>query len=433
MLLRILLLFVLFYVRISCNHANESWDRDIGHHRYLTDANLPREHIAISIVVCGGPQSLHVSLAKRVLLSLAMNKRHHDHYKVYIFYDPAEVPAEHSPEWLFCSYNTSNSRELLRRLHIAHNMFIKFRPVPLVISNKVFNLFKRCATVKLWLPDLLVEEDAVINIDTDMIVMESMQGLWDERSLFTEDNYIAVTEEAYFGASWYNHYRRRKVEARGINTGVVLFDLQVARRLNTTDIYTNILTAEHPLSDFFLGDQDVINVALSLRKGLYRILPCRWNRRINDKETCFDGNMALSPGILHANRDILYTNEYKQDPVWIESTALHRAAYSMYSQLLVRDGMWCVPLRDAAPGSNCADLLAPAESSSKYFNDGYLLRANTEKEVYIILKGYRHPFPNPETFDSMNLSFNDVKVVPSYFLHSIPVGNVVPNVLGPKN
>ena len=57
---------------------------------------------------------------------------------------------------------------LLKRLYVDYNMHIKFTPVP-DRDTKIMNLFKRCATVKLWLPDILPEERAVINIDTGIL------------------------------------------------------------------------------------------------------------------------------------------------------------------------------------------------------------------------------------------------------------------------
>jgi hypothetical protein len=45
-------------------------------------------------------------------------------------------------------------------------------------------------------------------------------------------------------------------------------------------------------------------------------------------ETCLSEDLALMPGILHGNREIFYNKEDWTDL----NSALHRAAFSMYSR-----------------------------------------------------------------------------------------------------
>jgi len=54
--------------------------------------------------------------------------------------------------------------------------------------------------------------------------------------------------------SWYNYYKRMKPERRGVNTGVVLLDLDVMRRLNTSEMFMQILSHKPIYSDFHLGE-----------------------------------------------------------------------------------------------------------------------------------------------------------------------------------
>ena len=55
-------------------------------------------------------------------------------------------------------------------------------------------------------------------------------------------------------------------------------------------------------------------------------------------------DLALQPGILHANRDVLYNKEDWTDKV----STLHRAAFTMYSNLLIEDP-GCVSLSETPP------------------------------------------------------------------------------------
>jgi lipopolysaccharide biosynthesis glycosyltransferase len=100
-------------------------------------------------------------------------------------------------------------------------MHVKLTPIPSnitkitsVVYGKAVDslvLFKKCATLKLWLPDLLPQERAVINLDTDMIVLESLKELWAEFSSFSDTTIFGLAEEVYFGQGWYDFYRRIKV------------------------------------------------------------------------------------------------------------------------------------------------------------------------------------------------------------------------------
>ena len=388
--------------------------------------NKTNESIVVSIVACGNPQSKYISMLKRLLLSIAHNKEKHDHYKVYILYDPNDIPYNYSPFWLLCPYNITQVFLLMNKLKFRHKVNVKFRAISSEISNNIsayrngkkinaLTLFKKCATVKLWLPELLLSERAVINLDTDMLVLESLDELWRELSDFPPSSFLGFVEEQYYGAGWYDHYRRLKAGRHGINSGTLLFDLGKARKINSSKIFADILMENPSPSDFSLGDQDVFNVLLSRYPDMYKPLPCRWNRRLEGCLVVED--LALLPGILHGNRDVLYAKEDYTDDISI----MHRAAYTMYSQLLFQDALWCVPLSDATPGAKCADLVPPKANVS-FYRDGDLFQGTSGKEVYYIFAGLRHLFKNVDAFNRMNLEFSAVKVIPDYILHSIPLG-----------
>lgn len=219
-----------------------------------------------------------------------------------------------------------------------------------------------------------------------MIVLESLQSLWMELETFSPNTLMGLVEEAYYGKSWYNYHKRIKAGSHGLNSGTVLFDLSKARLRNTTTLFSDILLEIPAPSDFVLGDQDVLNVAFAREPELYKPLPCRWNRRL---EGCLlMEDLGLSPGILHGNRDVLYAKEDWTDQV----SVLHRAAFTVYTNLLIQDGAWCVPMVDATPGSKCADIEFGPSKNITFYKDGELLQGTSGKDVYIMHGGLRHAF-----------------------------------------
>lgn len=137
----VLCIIVLFYLSASFSHITQ--DTETYHHPdsqirglHAVSALLPKldEPIVISIVACGSPQSKYVSMLKRLLLSIVHNKDRHDHYKIYILYDPVDVPEGATPNWILCPYNTTQTAILLNKLHYRHKVHVKFTPIPASIG-----------------------------------------------------------------------------------------------------------------------------------------------------------------------------------------------------------------------------------------------------------------------------------------------------------
>ena len=91
-----------------------------------------------------------------------------------------------------------------------------------------------------------------------MIVLESLHSLWQELDSFGAETYMALTEEGYTDPTWYNYHKRIHPGKGGLNSGTILFDLNKARKINTTELFKAVSkTSSYRLS---LGDQDVLNV-----------------------------------------------------------------------------------------------------------------------------------------------------------------------------
>jgi len=85
------------------------------------------------------------------------------------------------------------------------------------------NLYLPCASLRLLIPDILRNHETVIYLDTDIIVMESIQELWKEFGSFFSQTLIAGT--SLFG---------EEDRDRQINSGVMLMNLTRMRQIQWT-------------------------------------------------------------------------------------------------------------------------------------------------------------------------------------------------------
>ena len=65
--------------------------------------------------------------------------------------------------------------------------------------ESMIDMFKICATARLFLPDMFPAEDAGIFLDTDMVLHDDIVNLWDHFGKFDTVQFagMAVTESSY--------------------------------------------------------------------------------------------------------------------------------------------------------------------------------------------------------------------------------------------
>ena len=93
------------------------------------------------------------------------------------------------------------------------------------------NMFRICATARLFIHEMLPEVDAGIYLDTDIVLMDNIKNLWSFFSQFTsaqvmgmaatENYYGKVTNIPYFGPP-----------GVGLNGGVALINLTRMREMS---------------------------------------------------------------------------------------------------------------------------------------------------------------------------------------------------------
>ena len=270
--------------------------------------------MAIAVIACR--QQVDNPL-RRLFYSIARVKNQESRINMFILYYPPFLKSmEGDPKGLLCKSIGENCERLLTILRTTHSMNISFIPLP---HSEHMNIFKPCATSRLWLPKLLPEsENVVIYLDTDTLVLEDLHPLWLEIRLFSEDTLMGVVPELFRGPEFpivpnLTSTAPIMVWPRGINTGMMLLHLTKMRHSNFSEEITSIL---HSGASLRAGDQCVINIYASRHPNSYRLLPCKWNTRGHPHRTddhCVE-NMEAPAGILHGSR-----GHFISPRVWLDA------------------------------------------------------------------------------------------------------------------
>jgi lipopolysaccharide biosynthesis glycosyltransferase len=151
----------------------------------------------------------------------------------------------------------------------------------------------KCALNKLVLYDMLPPiVKKLLFIDVDTIVQQDLAPLWDQFNIKPNKLFHAVWEndqaEDVPATGW---------PAMGVNTGVLLVDLERMRQRNVT-FETFVVPSEGLIST--VGDQAFLNTWLSRHPEELGILPCKWNKRADSNcRDWSDENLRHRSGIAH--------------------------------------------------------------------------------------------------------------------------------------
>lgn len=159
-----------------------------------------------------------------------------------------------------------------------------------------------CAYFRLFLSELLPDYvERLLYLDTDTVVFEDLTDLWSHWEIMEEKNisFAGAQELAHTTKSTYFQNKQHFVAPSGINTGVLLMNLERMREMNLTGERLFAINDE----PVYLADQDVLNTYWYYNPSDYLELPCRWNKRLYSNCTAGDVEIYYmnSTGILHGN------------------------------------------------------------------------------------------------------------------------------------
>jgi len=211
------------------------------------------------------------------------------------------------------------------------------------------------------LPSLLPTTDALIYLDTDVLVLDDLELLWNQFSLMNESQIFGMTAEHELpGDGWYNTKAKFPYYgSRGVNAGIMLMNLTRMRGAHF----------EHRASDIFReyreilrwGDQDILNIYLHSHPEHVYLLPCEWNYRMNHCDCEYGGGDCKCKGaevkgaaIFHGNKgSFLTASKYPFANAFYETynkyDLLHGSPKDLIEELVkslsVKSGVKCKRLK----------------------------------------------------------------------------------------
>jgi len=222
-------------------------------------------------------------MARRLLKSIAIQATPAFTYTVHVFSDNSTL------------FNDTFRGYWAQRLDLLAASGVSLQHHSIPAGDPLLHAFKQCASMRLWLPDLLPDVKAVAYVDSDTLFFEDPSGLWSLFCEFGSNQYLAakmLPEGSY--------YQKRPTFSdflfpAGVNSGVLLMDLEHMRRVKTAQRLRHMLT--HRRDEFPLGDQDAINAYLNASPAAYFPLPCRFNVDAESVGVCLTTGRKL--GLRH--------------------------------------------------------------------------------------------------------------------------------------
>ncbi|XP_068241061.1 glucoside xylosyltransferase 1-like [Palaemon carinicauda] len=178
--------------------------------------------------------------------------------------------------------------------------------------SEMQDMFCRCCTERLFLPEILAEVDSAIFVDTDTLFMQPPEELWENFGSFDDRQVAGVTPCLYL----YDELYKRRIPSfgfSGLNAGVLLLNMTRLRRFpggwvrmirRVVDRYNNSLE---------YADQDILNIIFSGRRTQLAFeVGCEWNYRLKvcslDRNRCPNA-AAKGVALLHGCATTFVNNE----------------------------------------------------------------------------------------------------------------------------
>ena len=174
------------------------------------------------------------------------------------------------------------------KLLAANHLNLKVYPLhfPEKQESTWKKLFKECASQRLFLPSVLTDISRVIYIDTDTMFLDDPAELWRYFEGFNSVQNAALAVESEGVGGWYGRFAQHPViDPRGLNSGVMLMDLDHMREQHILNIYYH----DHP-------------------ERLNPNLTCAWNFRPDNCQYGIDCKPAQEHGVslMHGNRRVFH-------------------------------------------------------------------------------------------------------------------------------
>ncbi|CAN8022973.1 unnamed protein product [Ixodes persulcatus] len=177
------------------------------------------------------------------------------------------------------------------------------RPVkfPDEASGKWTKTFMLCSSLRLFLPSMLPDDDAVLYVDSDIVFLRPVEELWSYLGAMDSQQMVAMAPHAEdANVSAYTRYAKHPfVLPYGVNAGLILMNLTRMRNFG----WESRLEPMYEKYNRPFGDQALVNIVLHFFPEKLMMLSCKWNfRRLNSfvESTCDGDTPALVHGTGHS-------------------------------------------------------------------------------------------------------------------------------------
>jgi lipopolysaccharide biosynthesis glycosyltransferase len=363
----VLLSLSLFRVTLSINNSSSK-------------SSLTTESINIGFTICG---LQHLALWHGISGSLMMNPQaHRIHMFILAKADTALSLQCYVPTMLKYIKNVT----ILNR-YDYRNITV----IPLNINVGRFH----CAYDRLFYNQIFSDVDKMLYLDTDTLVFEDLQNLWNhwaymENKMFgvVLDRNITVTSKA--DIRYVDPDKKHFLPPTGLNSGVIMMNIQRMKLMNYSATKVLLMNDENTR----YADQDVLNNYAFFNQPEFYVLPCKWNRGYTSE--C-DWSNSTS-GILHGyNQKFLETEkEHFAHERWLYFHHKFEEMTQIYAM----------------------------------FPNGTMIAAHKQRNVYYMDEGLKRLMNSIDTVYSLHLDLSQKMVVPHLLLEAIPEGELLYNRSG---
>lgn len=219
--------------------------------------------IVIVVVVCGDRFDESITMLKSAIMFTRTSK-----LRLIVIAEDQHIEAfrEKLTEWQ----------------EIVNGRFqFQVRPLefPTAMANEWRNLFKPCASQRLFLPNVLHDIDAILYMDADTLFLTGAEAVWSHFNRMNSSQLAALAPEHEDpNVAWYNRFARHPYYGKlGVNTGVMLMNLTRMRHFQWVD-YVVPIYKRYKLKITW-GDQDIVNIIFHFHPDKLLEYSCAYNFR----------------------------------------------------------------------------------------------------------------------------------------------------------
>ncbi|KAI9562630.1 hypothetical protein GHT06_010084 [Daphnia sinensis] len=224
----------------------------------VTDEKTQEIHIAA--IICGNRTTLGLTMMKSALIMCSNFIR----FTLFVDSETSVILSETIQLW---------PDNILKR------MSLDTHPVsyPEKNADEWKTIFKPCASVRLFLPNLLKEVDSVLYLDADTVFLDSPLRIWQHLSKMNDTQLVAAGPEKYdYTNGWYAKFARHPYYGKfGVNSGVMLMNLTKMRQFGWEKYVVSVF--EQYKTRIVYADQDLINSIFHFHPEKLYVYPCNYN------------------------------------------------------------------------------------------------------------------------------------------------------------